>query len=175
MNIFLIGYRGSGKSAVGHKLAKQLGEVFLDTDAMVQERVGHSIRHIFETQGEPAFRRYEARAVQTACMNENAVISVGGGAVLDPANATLLRDAGRIIWLRSSPEVLWHRIQDDHNSHEQRPSLTELGGLDEVTSLLARRVPIYESLADHAIDTDLITPDQAVENVIHWLSSEAAD
>jgi shikimate kinase len=175
MNIVLIGYRGSGKSALGRKLARRLGKVFVDTDAMVQERAGHSIRHIFETQGEPAFRRYEARAVQAACMNENAVISVGGGAVLDPANATLLRNAGRVIWLRSPPEVLCRRIRDDRDSHEQRPPLTELGGLDEVTSLLARRVPIYESLADHGIDTDVVTSDQAVEDVVRWLSAQAAN
>ena len=56
-----------------------------------------------------------------------------------------------------------------------RPPLTQLGGLDEVTSLLARRVPIYESLADHAIDTDVVTPDQAVEDVLRWLSALAAD
>lgn len=170
MNVVLIGYRGSGKSAVGRTLARRLGKIFIDTDAMVQERTGHSIRHIFEQKGEHAFREYESRAIQGACQNENAVISVGGGAVLDPANASVLKNAGRVFWLRASPEVLFRRIQTDKASDLQRPPLTPTGGLEEVAHVLSLRAPMYESLADHVIDTDQLDPEQAVERIIQWLS-----
>jgi len=169
MNVILIGYRGAGKSSVGRALAQRLGELFVDTDTIVQERAGRSIRHIFEQQGEHVFRDHEARAVQAACMHENAVISVGGGAVMNPDNASRLKDAGRVIWLRAPAEVLWQRICGDEASASQRPRLTPKGGLEEIVHQLADRAPVYESLADHVIDTHHVTVDEAVATVVQLL------
>jgi shikimate kinase len=171
MNIVLIGYRGAGKSTVGRKIAQRLGKLFVDTDTIVQERAGRSIRHIFEQQGECVFRDHEARAVQAACMQENAVISVGGGAVLNPDNAAALKEAGRVFWLRAPAEVLWQRICGDEATTSQRPRLTPKGGLEEIVHKLAEREGVYRSLADHIIDTDQATVDQAVSNIITLLET----
>ena len=154
MNIVLIGYRGAGKSSVGRGLAARLGKLFVDTDTIVQERAGRSIRQIFEEQGEHVFREHEARALQAACLHENAVISVGGGAVMNPDNAARLKQAGRVVWLRAPAPILWRRICGDEASARQRPRLTPKGGLEEIVHKLADREPVYESLADQIIDTD---------------------
>jgi shikimate kinase len=170
MNIVLIGYRGAGKSSIGRALAERLGKPFVDTDTILQERAGRSIRQIFEEQGERVFREHEARAVQAACLNENAVISVGGGAVMNPDNAARLRDAGRIVWLRAPADVLWQRICGDEASDAQRPRLTFKGGLEEIVHKLAQREPVYESLADQILDTDRLSMEAAVYQIIQSLA-----
>ena len=169
MNVVLIGYRGAGKSSVGRALAEKTGHSFIDTDAMIQERAGRSIRHIFEQEGEPVFREHEARAVRAACLQVNAVISVGGGAVLNPDNASALRDAGRVIWLRAPAKVLWQRLRGDEATHAQRPRLTPSGGFQEVVLKLAEREGVYESLADHVIDTDRAAVDEIVTTILRLL------
>ena len=169
MNIVLIGYRGAGKSSIGRALAQRLGKLFVDTDTIVQERAGRSIRQIFEEQGERVFREHEARAVQAACLHENAVISVGGGAIMNPDNAARLRDAGRIVWLRAAADVLWQRICGDEASGTQRPRLTPKGGLQEIVHKLAEREPVYKSLADQIVDTDRLSIEAAVSHIIQSL------
>ena len=171
MNIVLIGYRGAGKSSVGRGLAARLGKLFVDTDTIVQERAGRSIRQIFEEQGEHVFREHEARALQAACLHENAVISVGGGAVMNPDNAARLKQAGRVVWLRAPAPILWRRICGDEASARQRPRLTPKGGLEEIVHKLADREPVYESLADQIIDTDRVTVDEAVSTIIQLLGA----
>ena len=171
MNIVLIGYRGSGKSQVGRAFAQRKGMQFVDTDQMIQERAGHSIRHIFETQGEAKFRVHEARAVQAACLSHRAVISVGGGAVMNPDNARAIKDAGRVIWLRCSAESLWQRVGGDVRTVEQRPDLTTFGGLAEIKHMLEKRAPVYQALADHIVDTDQLAVDQVVEDIERFLKS----
>jgi shikimate kinase len=170
MNIVLIGYRGAGKSTIGRALAERLGKTFVDTDTILQERAGRSIRQIFEEQGERVFREHEARAVQAACLHENAVISVGAGAVMNPDNAARLRDAGRIVWLRAPADVLWQRICGDETSDAQRPRLTLKGGLEEVVHKLAQREPVYESLADQILDTGRLSMKAAVDQIIQSLA-----
>ena len=163
MNIVLIGYRGSGKSQVGRAFAQRKGMQFVDTDQMIQERAGHSIRHIFETQGEAIFRVHEARAVQAACLSHRAV--------MNPDNARAIKDAGRVIWLRCSAESLWQRVGGDVRTVEQRPDLTTLGGLAEIKHMLEKRAPVYQALADHIVDTDQLAVDQVVEDIERFLKS----
>lgn len=170
MNIVLIGYRGAGKSCIGRALAHRLGKLFVDTDTVVQERAGRSIRQIFEEQGERVFREHEARAVQAACLHENAVISVGGGAVMNPDNAARLKNAGRIVWLRAPADALWQRICGDESSGAQRPKLTPKGGPEEIVHRLAEREPVYESLADQILDTDRLSMEEAVAQIIQSLA-----
>ncbi len=170
MNVVLIGYRGSGKSAVGRALAERLGMSYVDTDQMIQERAGHSIRHIFETEGEARFRIHEARAVRAACMSDRAVISVGGGAVMNPDSARALKEAGRLVWLRCRAETLWLRIGGDLHTLEQRPNLTTLGGLEEIRAMIAHREPTYRALADFTLDTDDLSVDEVVTHIERYVN-----
>ncbi len=153
-SIVLIGFRGSGKSTVGRLLAEQLGRTFVDTDVMITNAAGMTIKDIFERGGEPLFRKLEAEAVKQATGIATAIISAGGGAVLSAENAERLKACGLVIWLDAPAEVLWERIQADTASRTSRPNLTAAGGLSEVNALLGRRRDIYASVADLVIPAD---------------------
>lgn len=152
-NIILVGYRGSGKSAVGAALAQRLGWTLVDTDADVERAAGCTIREIFATAGEPAFRTREAEAVAAAVAGVHRVISVGGGAVLRADNRSALRAAGVVIWLTAPAAELWQRMQHDPRNAATRPALTADGGLAEVQNLLTQREPLYAASAHHTLAT----------------------
>src|SRR5437867_10183399 len=103
--IVLTGFMGTGKSEVGRRLARRLGRAFVDTDAMVEARAGKPVAAVFTDEGEPAFRRLERDAVADAAASGEAVVAVGGGAVLDPVNVATLRAAGVVICLTARPET----------------------------------------------------------------------
>ncbi len=105
MNIVLIGYRGSGKTSVGRAVAQRLGCPFVDTDALIEERVGCRIAEIFANEGEATFRTREAGVVWEVAAVDGQVISVGGGAVLSAANVVALRAGGRTFWLVARAET----------------------------------------------------------------------
>ena len=111
--IILIGYRGSGKTTVGQLLAARLGWAFADTDAAIEAAAGRSIADIFATEQEAGFRDREAAIVQQLCQRPRLVLATGGGVVLRPANRTVLRSAGFVVWLQVSAEVAWSRLQAD--------------------------------------------------------------
>ncbi len=160
MNIALIGYRGSGKSAVGKLLAARLGMAFCDTDELIVAQAGKTIREIFAVGGEVAFRTLERDAVAQAAAQDNTVIAAGGGVVLDPANVAALKRNAKIVWLSAPAEVLYQRITADITSQHTRPNLTASGGLEEVKRLLALRTPLYQSAADITVDAGNQTPEQ---------------
>jgi shikimate kinase len=99
------------------------------------------------------------------------VLSVGGGAVLDPGNVARLRAGGTIVWLAAPAEVLWTRISQDARSVEMRPNLTADGGLDEVRKLLAAREPAYRAAADFTIGTGSSSPEDVAAAILEALPS----
>src|SRR5262249_43218407 len=109
--IFLIGLRGSGKTTVGPILADRLGLPFRDADVLIELRAGRSIREIFASDGESAFRDLEEQMLNELIAGGPAVIATGGGVVLRETNRTRMRAAGRIVWLTADPEMLWSRMQ----------------------------------------------------------------
>ncbi len=152
MNIVLIGYRGCGKSTIGKLLAARLGLAFVDTDELISERAGKTIKEIFDQAGEAGFRELEAAVVADVAARDNTVIAAGGGVVLGSENIALLKRRGKLIWLQATPEVLWRRIQADQQTVRTRPNLTTAGGLAEVQHLLALRAPLYRQAADITVD-----------------------
>lgn len=168
--IVLIGYRGSGKTAVGRALSERLGWEFVDTDELVEQRAKRTIREIFENEGELAFRRIEADVLGKVLLGRRCVISAGGGAVLSRRNRKALRAAGACVWLTAPPDELHRRTSQDQASETQRPHLTEKGGLDEIESVLQARLPIYEATADHVISTVGLSVGQVADAVLGRLS-----
>jgi shikimate kinase len=153
MNIILIGYRASGKTSAGRELARLLGRPFFDTDRMIFGKTGRSIREIVEESGWRAFREVEKTVVSELSGLDGAVIAAGGGAVMDPDNVSMLRERGRFVWLQADARILAFRMSGDRDGAAQRPSLTGAGALMEVEQVLAKRLPVYRSVADVVIDT----------------------
>lgn len=153
--LFLIGYRGTGKSIVGELLAAALGWDFLDADAVVEESAGKTIADIFATDGEQAFRDRESAVLVN--LPPQLVLATGGGVVLRPANRTILKTSGYVAWLTASPEAIWHRLQSDPTTAARRPALTT-GGYEEVVNLLAVREPLYREVADGVFPTEGRSP-----------------
>jgi shikimate kinase len=171
MSIVLIGYRGSGKSTVGQKLANRLWQDLVDTDQLVVKKAGKSIKEIFEQDGEARFRELESEVVAEAARLQDVVISVGGGAVLREENREALKASGhKIIYLKCEPEELFRRIQADEATSLMRPSLTGLGGsLEEVEQMLAQREPIYRSVMTAELDVTNLSVEDAVVYIVRLL------
>jgi shikimate kinase len=167
MSIVLIGYRGSGKTTVGRRLADRLWQPFVDSDEEIVKRAGKSIKEIFERDGEPAFREIESAVVRDLCAVRDQVISLGGGAVLREENRAAIRAAGanKVVYLRCDPEVLCQRICADPATTANRPNLTAAGGLEEVKHLLAVREPLYRQTMTAELDVTNLSPVEAVQYV----------
>jgi shikimate kinase len=140
---------GSGKSTVGRQLGRRLGLPFFDSDHLVEQRLGCSIREYFAREGEAAFRDVEEQVLAELAHGPNAVVATGGGAVLREANRLALREAGRVIYLRSSPDELYRRLRHD----TQRPLLQVADPLDKLRTLYAERDPLYRDAAHFQIET----------------------
>jgi shikimate kinase len=164
MSIALVGYRGSGKSTIGKRLADRLWQKFVDTDDLVTKQAGKSIKEIFETQGEADFRELEAQVVAEVCNLQDHVIALGGGAVLREENRKAIKAAGlKVIYLRCEAEELHKRIHADPATAATRPPLTHLGGsVEEIRALLAEREPVYRSVMTGELDVTNLSPQDAV-------------
>jgi shikimate kinase len=168
LHIFLIGFRGSGKSTVGQILADLIPLPYYDLDQIIQARSGRNVAEIFREDGESAFREWETSLLSKVTMEPPAVISLGGGACQSEQNRTTIKLNGRAVWLRADPETLWHRIECDPRSVDLRPALTQFDGLEEVQRLLELRESNYAACADYVINTGSITPPEAASEIARW-------
>ena len=171
MSIVLIGYRGSGKSTIGYKLANRLWQEVVDTDALVVKKAGKTIAEIFEQDGEQRFRDLETEVVKEVAKLQDVVISLGGGAVVREENRRALKEGGhKIVYLKCDPEVLLQRIQSDAATSMSRPNLTNLfGGIEEIEKVLAEREPIYRELMTAELDVTNLSVEDAVVYIVRLL------
>ena len=166
MNVILIGYRGTGKTSVGQKLAARFQRRFVDADECLEARAGRSISEIFATQGEPAFRDLESQVVSEILAGDELVVSLGGGAVLRAPNRQAMARSGTTFWLRASAGTIAERLRNDPLTARRRPALTSSGGDKEIVDLLEERRPLYEQCADHTICTDHKSLDTIVDEIV---------
>ena len=146
----LVGLPGSGKSTVGRHLARRLQLPFVDSDQVIEARLGYSIRQYFEQEGEARFRDLEADVIDELTRDpRRGVLSTGGGSVLRPENRRHLHDRGRVIYLKSSPEELFRRLRHDRN----RPLLQVDDPLSRLRELYEIRDPLYRETAHFTIET----------------------
>lgn len=169
--IFLIGYRGTGKTTVARQLADRLGCEWLDVDDEIERRAGKSIAEIFAKDGEPAFREIEARVVADYCRQSRTVVALGGGSVVRKENREAIRAAGPVVWLTGSPDILAQRLAADPETANRRPNLTEAGGRAEIESVLAERTPLYRECATFAVDTEINSPADVVDQIVAKLAA----
>jgi shikimate kinase len=164
MNIILVGFMGTGKSAIGKKLAQSLGMGYLDTDEIIEKREGCKIFQIFQEKGESYFRKVETQMVKEVARWDNYVIATGGGVVLKEENMAALRKNGLIVCLSADPETIWKRIAED----QSRPLLKCKNPKKRIESLLKERQPYYQKV-DFVIETSKLKDEEVVERIIATL------
>lgn len=161
-HIVLIGMMGAGKTTVGSRLARVLDRPFVDSDVQVEQRTARSVREIFETDGEAAYRALEAEALAEALASEEpAVIAAAGGTILDPNNRRRMKDFGTVVFLEAKPAALVSRV----GGQDHRPLLGDdpagvLAEMDEV------RRHLYEETADFVVDVSSHGPDAVVHEIL---------
>lgn len=145
--IILIGFMASGKTTIGKELAKVLNRDFIDTDEVIEKRVGLRIREIFEKYGEKFFRNIEERVISESIEDSNTVIATGGGCILRETTRKLLKEKGLVFWLNVDPETIMNRTNNDST----RPLLLEERD-KRIRILLSQREPLYRETAHYIID-----------------------
>jgi shikimate kinase len=168
MNIVLIGFMATGKSAVGRRVAERLGWSFFDTDDMIEQQTGHTIADLFAKGGEEAFRELESKTVSLVAMMDKAVIATGGGVPLRPANMDELERNGRVVLLTASPETILKRLD---LGAVPRPLLAGADPVVRVKKLLAQRQPVY-ARNSLTVSTDGLDENQVVDLIVKWAKQE---
>jgi len=148
--IILIGPMGSGKSAVGRRLAKQLGMTFCDSDEQIEERTGVDIAYIFEKEGEAGFRRRESAILAELLQQPGMVLATGGGAAIDPENRSLMAASGTVVYLYTSVAEQMKRTSKSRH----RPLLNVDKPDAVLEQLMMTRDPQYREIADIVVSTD---------------------
>lgn len=169
MNIVLIGYRGTGKTATAKALSKKLNKQFISTDKILEKSLKKKIPEIVDSYGWEYFRDNEENIVSDISELDNLVIDCGGGAVLREENIKNLKKNGKIILLIASPATIKDRIKDSSD----RPPLSEdKDFLEEVEEALEERKEAYASAADVVIDTENSTADEVADKIIKYLKNK---
>jgi len=162
-SIALIGFMGTGKTAVGKALAEKLGKEFFELDPLIEKKAGKTIPAIFKEDGEIAFREFEIEAIKEVSKERNAVIACGGGVVLNKINIDRLKEEAVIVCLTASPRVILRRTSRDA---EERPLLTVANPALTIKELLRFRRPFYERAADTTVNTSRLDIDSVVTQII---------
>jgi shikimate kinase len=148
-NVYLIGPMGSGKTAVGRRLAALLGKQFLDSDAEIEKRTGVDVRYIFEKEGEARFRVREREVIADLTALDGVVVATGCGVVLDAANRERLVTTGTVVYLETNIETLVRRTK----AAKTRPLLMNDDPRAVLERLMVTRRPLYEQTADLRVET----------------------
>jgi shikimate kinase len=160
-SIALIGFMGTGKTAVGKALANKLGKKFIELDALIERNAGKTIPEIFARDGEIAFRELEITAAKEVAGKKNVVIACGGGIILNKINIDRLKRECVIVYLKATPAVIWQRV----SRADGRPLLNVDNPRLRIRELLKFRRPLYEHAADITVDTSKLDVDGVAEIV----------
>lgn len=165
-NIILTGFRATGKTTVGRLIARRLGWAFLDTDALLCQRLGAPIAEVVARRGWSIFREAEGKLLQELCSMRQTVLATGGGAIEHREAWRELSRCGVVVWLDADLATIGQRLQGDPQSDRQRPSITGRAIIEEVEELLTRRRPLYAAGSDLRLMVTGKTPDQLVDAIV---------
>lgn len=164
-NIILIGFMGCGKTSLGIRLSYQLKQTMIDTDKWIEQKQKMTVSEIFDRYGEEAFR-----SMETDCLRElietsdKQIISVGGGLPMREENHSLLKELGKVFYLRVTPEAVYERLKNDTT----RPLLQVEDPQGRIRELLSKRAPVYEACADVTVDVS----DKSFEEILERIAAE---
>lgn len=164
-NLYIIGFMGSGKTSLASELDKISENKKINVDALIEKKLGMSISEIFAIHGEAFFRKHEHEILSEISKHDNQIVDCGGGLPLTPENRKLIKASGRCIYLKVSPNAVLQRLKSD----ESRPLLKNKKSIKEISLMLDKRVPFYESIADISIETDNFTTKEIAEKLIPYL------
>ncbi len=166
MNIFLIGYRCSGKTEAGKSIAGILDRSFIDTDLKIVKEEGITISQIVDKNGWDYFRKKETDVLKKVCRHDNQVVATGGGIILNKENRANMKENGTVVWLKATFATVKKRTLADNKTKNFRPSLTSKKLDDEIKETLLIRKPYYEEAMDFSIYTDNLDIDGVCQAVI---------
>ncbi len=167
-NLIITGFSGTGKSLVAVEIALRLNWNFIDTDDEIVKQTGKPIAEVFRQDGEARFRELERETIRKACQQRQAVIAIGGGALVDPQNYELLAKTGLIVCLEAKPETIYERLFREaaySPETEVRPLLANDNPLERIRQLKASRQPYYANV-DWTVHTDNLNISQVAEEVV---------
>jgi shikimate kinase len=170
VNLYLVGFMGTGKTTIGRAAAQRLGFDLVDSDHEIERQKGKTIADIFASEGEAAFRKFEREFVETGHPASRTVVSCGGGLVVQPGMLDLLNARGVVICLHASIETILART----SRHQHRPLLNVDDPDARVRTLYAAREAIYKR-AGTVILTDSRSMADIVAHVVRAWRREAAD
>ena len=165
-NVALIGFMGSGKTAVSESLREQFDMDVIDMDAEIERRAGMSISNIFLQYGEEYFRNLETSLLKEVGVNGNTVVSCGGGTPMREENVEEMKKNGKIVLLTATPETIYNRVKNSHN----RPLLENNMNVEYISELLGKRQEKYQAAADIVVETDEKSKDIIANEIIHILA-----
>lgn len=174
-NIFLIGYRCTGKTSAGKILAEKFGWTFVDSDEAIADDIGCSITDFIAARGWTAFRDKEQQVIARLSKNDRQIIATGGGAVMASENVRCMRTGGKVIWLQAAPETIRRRMRADAGTAANRPSLTGHGSLEEIETVLAERESYYAAAAQDVVNTDGLSILEVVKKIIAITGANPTD
>lgn len=172
--IYLVGFRGVGKTSAARIIAEKLSREWIDADAEAEKCLGCTITELFQREGEQAFRDLEVDVLRRLARTKDSVISTGGGVVLRQQNRKTLKETGFVAWLYAAPETIQRRLEKDPTTATTRPTLTGRPLGEEIRCLLEERDPYYRDVADVEIDTDGLDPSAVADLVIEAYSRTVA-
>lgn len=162
MNIYLIGFMGSGKSEVGRALKAKYGRNLVEMDQAIETREKKTIADIFRDQGEEVFREMETALLKELGPEEELVVSCGGGVPMRECNVREMKERGKIVLLCATPETIYGRV---HTSHA-RPLLEDHMNVGYIRELMEARRSRYEAAADLRVQTDGKTPEAIAREIM---------
>ncbi|MGD8434306.1 MAG: shikimate kinase [Syntrophobacterales bacterium] len=171
MNLYLIGYRCTGKSSVGRLLAEAMDWTFVDMDQELVSEAGIPIEEIVDSRGWKYFRDQESKLLQQLSRATEQVISTGGGVVTVPENITIMHGSGKVVWLHASPGTIAARMEADKSTDNQRPPLHGDDSVVEIEEVLAERLPLYDEAMHLQVETDDLSVEEVSESIIRWLKT----
>lgn len=172
-NIYLTGYRCTGKTTAGILLADRLGREFIDADEMLVKKVGMPVSEIVEKYGWDYFRNIESDVLESIADMDEKIVATGGGVVLRDKNIENMRRTGSVVWLKASAETIFKRMTEDIKTKDQRPGLSDRGPFLEIEEILANRLPLYSKAMDFSFETDNLEIDKIVSMIVEKISREA--
>jgi shikimate kinase len=175
LNLYLVGYRCTGKTSVGRLLAKALDWTFVDMDHELVAEAGIPIEEIVDNRGWEYFRECEAQLLGGLSQATEQVISTGGGVVTVPENIAMMRGSGKVVWLHASPGTIAARMEVDRSTAGQRPPLHGNNSVVEIEEVLAERLPLYDEAMHLQVETDDLSVEEVSESIIRWLKTLSSE